>query len=538
MPPAAARWAWAAALAACVATAGWLSVAAGLDVNWDLKNYHYYDPFAFLEGRIAWDVAPAQIQTYHNPLADLAFYTLVREIPSPRIVAAAMALPAGIAAFLLLRMLVALFPAGTAGRWAWIAAAFAVGMTGASGQAVLGTTMNEWLPAMLLMAGLTVIVESIARRGPASVPALALGGLAAGLAMGLKLTYGIFALALVVSAAMRTPWRAGFSAALASGFAVLAGLAITYGFWGAILWREFANPFFPYFNDVFRSPWYEPVAWLDRNFGPRGALQAIFFPFYFSEEGSRLAGELPFRDWRLATLMALAILVLARRCLDRARAPAEALVHGNAWRFLGAFAFASYLAWIGLFGIYRYLVPLEMLSGVLIVGSILYLVRARRVRALAVILAASLLVATTQKPDWGHLPFRGAYFDVAVPEILPRALVIVGPFDPMAYAIPFFRHDARFVSPSNNFLELGQRNLLARRAAGLIASHPGPLYCLDVKPFPRVDPVLAHFGLVREPGSCLGIRSYLDDSSLQVCRLARVALYDSASARSKEGGKR
>jgi len=130
LPPSAARWGWAAALAACMAAAGFASVASGLDVNWDLKNYHYYDAFAFLEGRLAWYVAPAQLQTYHNPLADLVFYWLVREIPSPRIIAFAMALPAGLAAFLLLRMLAALFPPPARGRWLWIAGAFAIGITG------------------------------------------------------------------------------------------------------------------------------------------------------------------------------------------------------------------------------------------------------------------------------------------------------------------------------------------------------------------------------------------------------------------------
>jgi len=534
LPPSAARWGWAAALAACMAAAGFASVASGLDVNWDLKNYHYYDAFAFLEGRLAWDVAPAQIQTYHNPLADLVFYWLVREIPSPRIIAFAMALPAGLAAFLLLRMLAALFPPPARGRWLWIAAAFAIGVTGSSGRAVLGTTMNEWPPAALLMAGLAAAVGSAARNARPSLAALAFAGLAAGLAMGLKLTYGTFALAIVVAAAMRTPWRASAAAALATGGAALAGLAITYGFWGAILWREFANPFFPYFNDLFRSPWYEPVAWFDLHFGPRDALQAAFFPFYFAHE-SLLVGEVSFRDWRLAALMAIALAALARR-IAAPRGKPPALAHPGAWLFLGAFTLAAYLAWIKVYGIYRYLVPLEMLSGPLIVGGALYLVRQRLVQAVAIVLLAGLLVGTTRNPDWGHLPFRGAYFDVAVPEILPRALVIVGPFDPMAYAIPFFRHDARFVSPRNNFLEPGQANLLARRAADLIATHPGPLYCLDMKPFPRVDPVLAHFGLEREAASCLRIRSYLDDSSLQVCRVARVRLYDSGSARSKGGG--
>ena len=184
----AARWTWPAALVACLAAAGLLSVATALDANWDLKNYHYYDAYAYLTGRLGWDVAPAQIQTYHNPLLDLAFYALVQEIPSPRVIAFAMAMPAGIAAFFMLRMLAALFPPFIEARELWIAAAFAIGVTGAAGRAVIGSTMNEWPPAMLLMISLAVLVRSIARLGFPSIAALVLAGIATGFAVGLKLT--------------------------------------------------------------------------------------------------------------------------------------------------------------------------------------------------------------------------------------------------------------------------------------------------------------------------------------------------------------
>lgn len=514
-----ARWAWPGAFAACVVAAAWASVHAGLDVNWDLKNYHYYDPFALLEGRIGFDVAPAQIQSYHNPLLDLFFYKLVQEIPSPRIIAAVMSLSTAIGGFLLLRMSARLFPAGFADRALWIAAAFAIGMTGASGSTVIGSTMNEWPPAMLLVAALGAIVTSFERRGAAVPAALAFAGFTAGLAMGLKLTYGVFAFALVAAAlACGAGWRGRLRDASIAGACVLGGLAVTYGFWGVILWREFENPFFPYFNDIFHSPWWEPVAWFDRRFGPHDALQAVFFPFYFARE-SLLVGELAFRDWRLATLLALAVAAAARRIV--ARPEAGTLAMTPAWTFLAVFTAVAYLVWLKLYSIYRYLVPLEMLSGPLIVACALYVVPGSRTRRAVIVAFAIALVGTTRRADWGHLPFRGAYFDVSVPEILPHALVLVGPFDPMAYAIPFFRHDARFVSPQNNFLEVGQQNLLERRAAALLARHPGPLYCLDMRGFARTDPVLAHFGLVRDANSCLTVRSYLDDNSMQVCRLHR-----------------
>ena len=519
----AARWAWPSALAACLAAAGLGSVAMGLDVNWDLRNYHYYDAYAFLTGRMGWDIAPAQIQTYHNPLLDLAFYALVQQVPSPRIIAFAMAMPAGIAAFFLLRMLFVLFPAGLEGRAPCIAAAFAIGVTGSSGLGAIGSTMNEWPPAMLLAISLTAIVSSLAAGGGLSLGAVALAGLATGLAVGLKLTYGIFAVALAVAVMFSGPWRERARPTALLCVFLLSGFLVTYGFWGATLWERFGNPFFPYFNDIFRSPWWEPVAWFDRDFGPRTAMEAVFFPFVLATD-SKTVGETAFVDWRLAAVMALAVAL----GVQRAARPGPA---SRPWTFLAVFTLAAYLAWLRLFAIYRYLVPLEMLAGPLIVGCIAALARAKAVRIVAVVAAAALIVGTTRPPDWGRLPFRGAYFDVGMPDIAPRSLVIMGPYDPMAYAIAFVRPDARFVSPYNNLLHYSQKNLLVREIDRLIATHPGPIYSMDLRGFDRMQDILAHYGLERDTGTCVPVRSYLDFSLMQFCRLRRAAASSAPSPR-------
>ena len=513
------RWAWPAALVACLAAAGMLSVATGLDANWDLKNYHAYDAYAFLNDRLTWDAAPAQIQTFHNPLADLGFHALVARIASPRIIAFAMAMPAGIAAFLLLRMLVALFPAAMQGRWGWIAAAFAIGTTGSSGRAVIGSTMNEWPPAMLLMVSLTAIVSSIARRGAPALHALALAGFATGLAMGLKLTYGVFAVALVVALPSFGTWRERTHRAAWTIAFLLAGFLVTYGFWGARLWSEFGNPFFPYFNNVFHSPWWENEAWFDRNYGPRNALEAIFFPFVVMRDYAR-GGEAPFIDARLAALWIAGAAAAVAAFVRRVQASSP---EARNWIFLATFAAVAYAAWLQLYGIYRYLVPLELLSGPLIVGALVMICRTAAQRAAAIGVVTLALVTTTQPPDLGRLPFRGAYFDVAPPDIAPHSLVILGPYDPMSYAIEFLRADARFVSPNNNFLNYSQRNLLEQRIHALIASHEGPLYSLDLRAHDRLADILEHFGLERVRSTCLPIRSYLDDSAMQLCRLERMA---------------
>ena len=509
---------WPLALAACLLAAGFYSVHARLDVNWDLKNYHFYNAYAFLNGRLGWDIAPAQLQTYYNPLLDLPFYFLVAEIPSPRIIAFVMASTTGVAAFALLRMLLVLFPKGTRGRILWIALAFAVGVTGSMGRSVIGATMNEWPPAMMLMVSLAILVASIAKRGSPSLPALGIAGVITGIAVGLKLTYGVFGMGLIAAAAASGTLRERVRHVIAMAVFLFAGFMLSYGLWGAILYDQFANPFFPHFNGIFKSPWWEPVDYFDRNYGPRDVMQALFFPIYLALD-YKLVSEVSFRDWRLATLFVVAILAALKYFVEGRRdrlAPA--------WKFLAVFTLFSYLLWLKLFGIYRYLVPLEMLSGPLIVGCMLYLVRGLNARRVSIALLAILLIGTTREASWGRLDFRGAYFDVGVPEVAPRSLVILGPYDPMSYAIPFFRPDTRFVSPWNNFLHFSQSNRLSRQIRDVVAAHPGAIYTLDLRGRDDVNAALQSYGLARDESTCLPIRSYLDFSMMRLCRVHRATL--------------
>ena len=495
---------WFAVFVGCVIAAGARSISLGKDANWDLKNYPWYTTWALFNGRMGWDLAPAQLQTYYNPVGDLPFHFLVQALPWPRHVAFWMALSTAVAAFFLIRILVLLFPAGRErGNVAWIVLAAAIGVTGAMGQATIGSTMNEWLSCSFLMAGLWLMV-----RDPRAVAGAAF---LVGCAIGLKLTYAIFGLGFLV--ALLTWDGRAKRIAVAVGFLAL-GWALLGGYWAWTMWQEFGNPTFPYYNHIFRSPWAEPAGSFDRNWGPRELLQWLFFPIYFSHR-SLLVSEVSFRDYRLAALLVLAIVAAVKFLVQRPRVD-------PAWRFLAVFTLASYLVWLKLFGIYRYLVPLELLSGPLIVGCILYLARGRAVRYAAVAILAILLIGTTRVPDWGRIPFGHEYFDVKAPELPPGSLVILGYIHPYAYTIPFFRPDARFVSPANNLYTVGQDNLMARRIAEVIRAHPGPMFLMELKSRTAQDAqTLAHFGLGYADAPCLAIRSAMADNYEQVCPLRR-----------------
>ncbi|HYI83104.1 MAG TPA: hypothetical protein VEX11_07840, partial [Acetobacteraceae bacterium] len=85
----------AALLALFLAAGAAASVALGVDRNWDLLNYHLYNPLALVTDRSG-DIAPPGAQRFFNPAADLPFFWLLRSLNEhPLLVAALMGLPAG-----------------------------------------------------------------------------------------------------------------------------------------------------------------------------------------------------------------------------------------------------------------------------------------------------------------------------------------------------------------------------------------------------------------------------------------------------------
>ena len=59
-------------IVAICSAVGLLSVTLGPDNYWDLRFYHLYAPYAYLHDRYLYDVAPAEYQSFLNPVAEMA----------------------------------------------------------------------------------------------------------------------------------------------------------------------------------------------------------------------------------------------------------------------------------------------------------------------------------------------------------------------------------------------------------------------------------------------------------------------------------
>jgi len=135
---------------------GILALLLGQDANWDLRNYHFYNAYAFLRDRLGYDVAPAQVATYYNPLLFVPFYFAVTSLP-PMVVGFLLGLLQGMNFLLLVLIGRELIPptAGDPARRLWLAALLGLlGMLGAGNISELGTTFSDNIVSLLILGSL------------------------------------------------------------------------------------------------------------------------------------------------------------------------------------------------------------------------------------------------------------------------------------------------------------------------------------------------------------------------------------------------
>lgn len=524
------RLAWASALLA-PPLFGLLALAFGQDANWDLRNYHFYNPYAFLNGRFGYDIAPAQLPTFYNPLLHVPFYWLVNALP-PRGTGFVLGTVQGLNFVLLL--LAARAVLGPALRWTAPVLAL-LGMAGAGGLSLLGTSFFDNVLTLFFLGSLVLLLRGHDRllRGPL-VDALWLAagaGLVMGLAVGLKQTMAIYALGLCLACLfLSADWRRTLTVAFVFGCGVLLGIVVTGGFWIWLLYQRYGNPLFPHMNSLFQAPLAPLTDRRDPAFLPQSLWEALLYPFVFAFD-SRRVGEIAFTELRIALLYALlplAVLWRARPTLSDA---------GRSRMILAAVA-VTYVVWLGMFSIYRYLVGVEMLAplAILLCLDRLPLGRLRVPAALAAALAILLVL---QPGQWERVKWTDGrdYFGVEPPvfEQPARTLVLMAGWQPTSFVIPRLPRDLRFLRIQSNFTSPGdEENGFNDLMRGIVERHRGPLVLL-VKDHELRDAAgaLATYQAKIDTAACRPLPTHLD-RQLLLCPLLREEKRSSFSALSGE----
>jgi hypothetical protein len=501
----------------------------GGDGTPDFKIYHYYNGYAAISGGRPQDIAAAQLQTYYFPSADALYFCLIQWLNDwPGVTKVIFALPNVLAAYCAFQIAERITPADWPLRKALSGLVALYGCTGAAAVPTIGTSMSD------LVAGVFVLVAvliCIVRDKFTPYVTICLAAMSCGAAVGLKLTClpMFFGMLGGISASYFRQPRIAIRYCAIFG-AVGAGTCLLMaGWWWLQIYTKFGNPIFPSLNNIFKSDMIDVGSWTDDRFNPTGWLMSLFYPVYWAFKPTTRVIELNMRDSRIlisltASLIILGIGVFGQWRWSRQRTHPSDKANPM---FMAVFFLVSYFLWEVLFSIYRYLVVLESLSGVMALSAMAFAVRPkfRSIASLVLAVILTLSASTTIYPWWSRSTPAKHIVEATVPSVSPDSMILM--LDPyaMSYLVPFFPPSVRVVGANTNLIHPGSVGRLEKQIEAAINGHIGPLWGLEnPKDLPeRADATLEYYRLKRADG-CTAIKTNIDPPITIACRLIRQAL--------------
>jgi hypothetical protein len=466
----------------------------GQDRNWDMFNYHLYNAYAFLHGKLHTDFAPAGMQTYFNPVLDVGYFLLNAYLPAP-LAGFLMGLIHGFNFVLLLSIARAVLPdLPEQDRYRVPVLLALAGILTANFLSELGNSMGDDTTALFSLASLLLLLRNWHRLENGSARSLGIAvfsGLVVGLGMGLKLTNVVYAVALCASLVLfpATP-IARVRLAFFFGIGVLLGLSLTGGYWLWKMWDTFGNPVFPQFSSVFPNELTPTVGVADTSWLPKNVLETVLWPFVFSLHSKRV-GQASLHQWIWPVVYVLFwAWAISANIRSLRRSPAKTI--DPRARYVVAFVALGYLLWVKLFSIYRYLVPIELLTPLLafvLLKQLFPYLTARRIAAWTLSLT-TLTVALGGVETWGHEGWANPAFRADIPALdtpqTTTAIIVRG--DPaLGWLAMFFPPTVSFAQIEGSF---PATPLFYERLRDMVRQRGGPTYALfDAKYNWRVENV-------------------------------------------------
>ena len=398
---------------------GSLSLILGQDANWDLLNYHLYNPYAFLSGRVGSDFLAAGIQSYFSPFLDIPFYLLISHFNNyPHAVVFIQGIYFGILCFLIFILSLEFFLKTInftpSSRLFLSALSTIIGGGGFATFSEIGTTFNDIQTGCLVIFAIYLYIKHGICQNTCNIEMAV--GLLLGIACGLKLTSAIYAVSFLMGIAIFHRHDKFFKKSFYYAIFLGIGFVVSYGYWGCVLYSLYGNPFFPFFNNIFKSKFFPTISFVDARFFPKTFLQSICYPFFWSGAHglSSTVAELKFTDPRFFIVYLIVIVLFLKFLLkyfSKVRQPVE---KADPFDFILLVWIFSYIIFQVKFSIIRYAIPLENLSGLIIIYTLVRFLKDKQHLAiyLSIVITVSIIILT-KIPSWGRLPIGNVFYSIS-----------------------------------------------------------------------------------------------------------------------------
>jgi len=502
-----------------------LAVYSGQDMNPDLINYHFYSGYlSFNKERLLTDVIPSNIQGYLNPYI-YSLYFLLYQIMSPIFVGAIIGGIHGlnfVCIYLIARLCLSHWPIQKTRIASFLCAVF--GLLNPFFLSMVGASWSDNLTPILILPALAIILYYKFQpenndKTPTGVigkryMAFALAGLLLGLSTGFKLTNVAFVIGLIpawligISFSNDSLVRTYIKELVFTFTGITIGFLVVNGSWMWSLWINFQSPMFPFYNNVFKSLqiieiWTNIPAWA----AAHSLLDYLIYPFNWVI-GIPPKTEWDFRDPRFAVIYILIFLRITYHFLRTYKssifttAPVENGTPNyivNRWNFMFIWGAVSYLFWLNQFGALRYLIPVTLLTGLVILILLDGFVTKKNTLMVFFAIIGMVCLVMIQQPPYGRLPWSQSWYPVKLPELLAKEPALYFNRD-SSLILPFFPKESRFFG----FVYLDPPDGLTQFVKNEIQHSTMPMRTLTAARWTtRDDDQLAMLSLRRNPFDCL-----------------------------------
>ncbi|WP_182419990.1 hypothetical protein [Bartonella sp. HY038] len=494
----------------------WYSLSRGVDVNWDLRNYHLYSVYALFNNRMFVDVAPAHLQTWFNPFVQIFNYFITIYL-DPRIGALILSFFSALNVIIIYTLSREIINDNVniyINKYISLIAAICA-FYSPTFISLVGTTYSDNINALILL-----LILYISIKYKFSLKSLIVSSILFGLLISFKLTNIIFFFPFITAVLMQ-PNHRNIKSIFLIGLSSIIGYIPFGATWNIYLYYVFGNPTFPLMNNVFHSPFYYNVSLVDKHFITHSLLEAInILPKQALGEVA-VTTERPFRDVRFLILVVLTVCLAPLFFLKRT--DNQRIFKTKPIIFLWIIFVISLLFWVKLYTIQRYIVALEQLAPLLIFTLLdkIGFTKFSKVASMSIISFLILLFVVPM--DWDHLPINTKkWWKADYPAELRQESVtyIFLEHEPMGYLVLSAPKNSVFIRIDGNLVEM-ENTGLGQLAKDKINMSKGQIRTLTREKYnASFDNILKKYNLKYSSEDCMQVKSGLE--SLYTCSLQKI----------------